>query len=557
MNRQEYQRLYQRSYYAQKKREREEKEQEEQQRQEEAQEKLERRRAQQAASKRRRRAASSASLCLSLPSTSPSPSPSPSPLPSKEQCQLQKEKRRKQMAKSQRRLRAQQQQEKEEQEAKTRRKRQLQKERTQRHRNKRLKEEEEKKAQQKEAAESLSSLLTPSSSLTIPSFALPALLRHSPAGSLSIPACMVPSFLSHLPTTFLSTSSLTSLTTSSPTSSSPTSSLPTSSSPTSSSPTSSLPTSLPTSLLTSSSLTSSSPTSSSPTSSLPTSSSPTSSSPTSSLPMPTSSSPTSSSPMPTSSSPSSSSRPTPKIKLNGNRLIVDSKCWIEAVQKRCEEKEGKCSGTHTAIKVKQVGEYVIIITECTVCSSKTTYLNVVCNSIRSPEKQQTGPGIKSINLEVVASVVLSGGTWGSYSDERRTQGLTHMCWTTWSRAEKMVWNVVKHLAKETFDEQATKYVEVSNVLLTLAGDGAWSHRRNANHGVYSIVDTSNNKVLYQVVLSKDKARVLQSGKEVTVVEGNYEGTSKGMEAEGFRRAIDWLEEKKLLPPEKERNILQK
>ncbi|KAL6057869.1 hypothetical protein QOT17_015218 [Balamuthia mandrillaris] len=232
----------------------------------------------------------------------------------------------------------------------------------------------------------------------------------------------------------------------------------------------------------------------------------TSSSPTSSSP--TSSSPTSSSSP--SSSPSSSSRPTPKIKLNGDRLIVDSKCWIEAVQKRCEEKEGKCSGTHTAIKVKQVGEY-------------------------------------SINLEVVASVVLSGGTWGSYSNERRTQGLTHMCWTTWSRAEKMVWNVVKHLAKETFDEQATKYVEVSNVLLTLAGDGAWSHRRNANHGVYSIVDTSNNKVLYQVVLSKDKARVLQSGKEVTVVEGNYEGTSKGMEAEGFRRAIDWLEEKKLLP----------
>ncbi|KAL6044071.1 hypothetical protein QOT17_023510 [Balamuthia mandrillaris] len=86
MNRQEYQRLYQRNYYAQKKREREEKEQEEQQRQEEAQEKLERRRAQQAASKRRRRAASC--LCLPLPSTSPSsPSPSPSPSPSLEDLQ--------------------------------------------------------------------------------------------------------------------------------------------------------------------------------------------------------------------------------------------------------------------------------------------------------------------------------------------------------------------------------------------------------------------------------------------------------------------------------------
>ncbi|KAL6074219.1 hypothetical protein QOT17_004250 [Balamuthia mandrillaris] len=122
-----------------------------------------------------------------------------------------------------------------------------------------------------------------------------------------------------------------------------------------------------------------------------------------------------------------------------------------------------------------------------------------------------------------------------------------MCWATWRRAEKMVWNVVNHLSKETFVVQATKYVKVSKVLLTLAGDGAWSHRRNANHGVYSIMDTSNNKVLYQVVLSKDKARVLQSGKEVTVVEGDYDGTSKGMEAEGFRRAIDWLEEKKLLP----------
>ncbi|KAL6051121.1 hypothetical protein QOT17_019386 [Balamuthia mandrillaris] len=468
-----------------------------------------------------------------------------------EQCQLQKEKRRKQNAKSQRRQRAQQQQEKEEQEAKTRRKRQLQKERKQRHQNKCLKEEEEKKAQQKKAAESLSSLLTSSSSLTIPSFALPALLHRSPAGSFSIPACMVPSFLSYSPTTFLSPSSLTSsptsssptsslltssfLTSSSPTSSSPTSSFPTSSSPTSSSPTSFLPTS---SSLTSSSLTSSSPTSSSLTSFLPTSSSLTSSSLTSSSPtsfLPTSSSPTSSlltSSLPTSSSPSSSSRPTLKIKLNGNRFIVDKDCWIEAIQKRCEEKGGTCSGTQKAIRITQVGEYVITITECTTCSSRTTYSNVVCGPIQSPKKQQTGPGIKSINLEVVASVVLSGGTWGSYSNERRTQGLTHMCWATWRRAEKMVWHVVKHLAEKTFDELAT-YIKASDVLLALAGDGAWSHRRNANHGVYSLIDTNNNKVLYQVVLSKSKAKVLKSGKQVWVVEGNYEGTSKGMEAEGF------------------------
>ncbi|KAL6040469.1 hypothetical protein QOT17_025374 [Balamuthia mandrillaris] len=95
--------------------------------------------------------------------------------------------------------------------------------------------------------------------------------------------------------------------------------------------------------------------------------------------------------------------------------------------------------------------------------------------------------------------------------------------------------------------QAEAYINTPDVLLALAGDGSWSQRRDAKHAVYSLVDILKNTVLYQVVLAKDRTKLLASGKEVYVVKGNYRGTSKGMEAEEFRRAIDWLDEKGLLP----------
>jgi len=61
-----------------------------------------------------------------------------------------------------------------------------------------------------------------------------------------------------------------------------------------------------------------------------------------------------------------------------------------------------------------------------------------------------------------------------------------------------------------------------------------------------ILEAHTNKVLHQIVLTK---RVTRKWKDKTIVihEGNYEGTSKGMEGEAFRQILDWLEAQLLLP----------
>jgi len=46
------------------------------------------------------------------------------------------------------------------------------------------------------------------------------------------------------------------------------------------------------------------------------------------------------------------------------------------------------------------------------------------------------------------------------------------------------------------------------------------------------------------VLSKRRVRCIK-GKEIVLTEGNYVGTSHGMEGEGFRWCVDWLDKKKI------------
>ncbi len=64
--------------------------------------------------------------------------------------------------------------------------------------------------------------------------------------------------------------------------------------------------------------------------------------------------------------------------------------------------------------------------------------------------------------------------------------------------------------------------------------------------VYTLIDISHQQVLHQIVLMKEQVH-LMDGKEITINAGNYIGTSKGMEGEGFHCVVDWLEEEGLLP----------
>ncbi len=61
----------------------------------------------------------------------------------------------------------------------------------------------------------------------------------------------------------------------------------------------------------------------------------------------------------------------------------------------------------------------------------------------------------------------------------------------------MIWKTTTTLAEQSYKAGAA-YVRENELALILTGDGAWSHRRSANQGVYSILDANTQKIVYQV-----------------------------------------------------------
>ncbi len=104
------------------------------------------------------------------------------------------------------------------------------------------------------------------------------------------------------------------------------------------------------------------------------------------------------------------------------------------------------------------------------------------------------------------------------------------------------------VAERSCEEQVSTYLEkkAEDVNLVLCGDFGWSQRRGASAGVYVLIDASTGRVLHQIILTKRCTRKVR-GRTTIIRKGNYFGTSKGMEGEAFRRMLDCLDEKKLMP----------
>ena len=58
---------------------------------------------------------------------------------------------------------------------------------------------------------------------------------------------------------------------------------------------------------------------------------------------------------------------------------------------------------------------------------------------------------------------------------------------------------------------------------TIAFNGSWSHRWNAGQCVVSLINAATNKILDIEILEKN----------TNGVNGNYEGSSTGIEVEGY------------------------
>ncbi len=197
---------------------------------------------------------------------------------------------------------------------------------------------------------------------------------------------------------------------------------------------------------------------------------------------------------------------------------------------------------------KKDGEVLTIQTSCSKCKHKVKIKNVPgWTDANKRTSGKRGPTIHPFNLEGVAATVLNGGTQASYERGYHDRGLGCLSKKGYRNAEKKILDAVKQVNEKDCEKTISTYQSnISETKLDLSGDNGWAHRRNASESVYVLVDLKEQKVIHQEVLVKKRTRQI-CGKEVVITEGNYFGTSKGMEGEGFRRCVNWLDQQKLLP----------
>lgn len=143
--------------------------------------------------------------------------------------------------------------------------------------------------------------------------------------------------------------------------------------------------------------------------------------------------------------------------------------------------------------------------------------------------------------------MLNSGTYMDYHHAHTTQGLPCQTRTAYHAMEQWVLKVTEQVMQEGCQQAMISYQETHpEEGMVWSSDCRWSHQHNTSQATYSCINTATQQVMHQVMLTKAHVHLLK-GQEVVVSPGNYFGTTKGMEGEGFHQLIDWLEGEGLLP----------
>ena len=121
-----------------------------------------------------------------------------------------------------------------------------------------------------------------------------------------------------------------------------------------------------------------------------------------------------------------------------------------------------------------------------------------------------------------------------------------------------IWERCERFIRLTLSGMYDRHIEnlqkelMSKTAIVLASDGSWRKRRESPNFVYVIMEATNGLVIHLEILSKKTVRSIADSQNpgerriIQIGESNYEGTSKGMEGYGFRKAMDTLEAKGIL-----------
>lgn len=183
--------------------------------------------------------------------------------------------------------------------------------------------------------------------------------------------------------------------------------------------------------------------------------------------------------------------------------------------------------------------------QCVQCGARKTITNSNEKPIRPSGMSTRGKGVKQINLETVASASYSSLTYGKYSKYEGTRGINPINRSSFYRMSELIWEHAEAIAVKSFDEVCTILKERGEKLVCCV-DCGWAKRGwTSTQGAYVVWEATTQKVLKVITLETERS-LIRGESEYIVREGNYEGSSGGMEVKALGQFLDWMKDRELL-----------
>jgi hypothetical protein len=153
-------------------------------------------------------------------------------------------------------------------------------------------------------------------------------------------------------------------------------------------------------------------------------------------------------------------------------------------------------------------------------------------------KNHHGRGIHLLNLQLVASKVLHSMGWSDYANGAALIGDLYIPQRTFERLSGILWSAAERAALRVLSA-LVKAVVKEGKPIGLSADGAWNKRREALKHVLAFF--LGKLPILVVTIEKTIRGTRPDGTGYVVFQGNYDGSSKGMETAAWQRVAALLD----------------
>jgi hypothetical protein len=147
------------------------------------------------------------------------------------------------------------------------------------------------------------------------------------------------------------------------------------------------------------------------------------------------------------------------------------------------------------------------------------------------------PSTYSERQSAVIANIMAGIDYERYRMQQAMDGIIPMSKDTWYSHADEVYRAIIKIA-ECEETECLKRLHAEGRPLVLCGDASWSHRRptyDARQSWWVLINAEGGEIVLTIVLMKSREE-----KGVTVFQGNYSGSSGGMEGASFDLGVQKL-----------------